>query len=133
MTQLQQSKATEEREGFSARLTLALEKANKSTRIVDVWREFNALNAHAPVSHVAARKWVLGKSLPTQEKLRTLADWLGVSVAWLRFGDDAAAEVANSLSAQEQALVTEYRKLAPLEKIHLLQLMRAIAASKEKK
>ena len=133
MTQLQQSKAIEERAEFSARLILALEKANKSTRIVDVWREFNALNAHAPVSHVAARKWVLGQSLPTQEKLRTLADWLGVSVAWLRFGDDTGDKKARSLSAQEQALVTEYRKLARLEKIHLLQLTRAMTASKKKK
>jgi len=133
MTQLQQSKATEEREGFSARLTLALEKANKSTRIVDVWREFNALNAHAPVSHVAARKWVLGKSLPTQEKLRTLADWLGVSVAWLRFGDETGDKKARSLSAQEQALVTEYRRLTRVEKLHLLELTRAMTASKKKK
>ena len=97
---------------------LALEKKNKSTRIVDVWREFNALNAHAPVSHAAARKWVMGKSLPTQEKLRTLADWLGVSVAWLRFGDDLGVQTADGLSAQEQALFTEYNKLARLEKIH---------------
>ena len=127
------SKATEERAEFSARLILALEQTNKSTRIVDVWREFNALNSHAPVSHAATRKWVLGQSLPTQEKLRTLADWLGVSVAWLRFGDDTGDKKARSLSAQEQALVTEYRKLARLEKIHLLELIRAMAARKKKK
>ena len=127
------SKAKEERAGFSARLILALEQTNKSTRIVDVWREFNALNAHAPVSHAATRKWVLGRSLPTQEKLRTLADWLGVSVAWLRFGDYTGDKKGRSLSPQEQALVTEYRKLARLEKIHLLELIRAMTASKRKK
>ena len=130
---LQQLEAIKERTEFAKRFALALEQTNKSKLVVDVWREFNALNTHAPVTPHAVRKWLMGEAIPTQPKLRCLAAWLGVSAAWLRFGDDAAAEVANSLSAQEQALVTEYRKLAPLEKIHLLQLMRAIAASKEKK
>ena len=74
----------------------------------------------------------MGEAIPAQPKLRTLADWLGVSVAWLRFGDDVGVQAADSLSAQEQALVTEYRKLARLEKIHFLELMRAMTASKKK-
>ena len=130
---LQQLEAIKERTEFSKRFALALEQTNKSKLVVDVWREFNALNTHAPVTTHTVRKWLTGEAIPAQPKLRTLADWLGVSVAWIRFGDDAAAEVANSLSSQEQALVTEYRKLAPLEKIHFLELMRAVTASKEKK
>ena len=130
---LQQLEAIKERTEFAKRFALALEQTNKSKLVVDVWREFNALNTHAPVTTHTVRKWLTGEAIPAQPKLRTLADWLGVSVAWLRFGDDAAAEAVNSFSAQEQALVTEYRKLAPLEKIYLLELTRAIAASKEKK
>ena len=130
---LQQLEAIKERAEFSKRFALALEQTNKSKLVVEVWREFNALNTHAPVTTHTVRKWLTGEAIPAQPKLRTLADWLGVSVAWLRFGDDVGVQAADSLSAQEQALVTEYRKLARLEKIHLLQLMRAIAASKEKK
>ena len=130
---LQQLEAIKERTEFSKRFALALEKTNKSKLVVDVWRAFNALSTHAPVTPHAVRKWLMGEAIPAQPKLRTLADWLGVSVAWLRFGDDVGVQAADSLSAQEQALVTEYRKLARLEKIHFLELMRAVTASKKKK
>ena len=130
---LQQLEAIKERTEFSKRFALALEQTNKSKLVVDVWRAFNALSTHAPVTPHAVRKWLMGEAIPAQPKLRTLADWLGVSVAWLRFGDDVGVQAADSLSAQEQALVTEYRKLARLEKIHFLELMRAVTASKKKK
>jgi len=35
----------------------------------------------------AARKWLLGEAIPTQARLQVLANWLGLSAAWLRFGD----------------------------------------------
>ena len=130
---LHQLEAIKERTEFSKRFALALEQTNKSKLVVDVWRAFNALSTHAPVTPHAVRKWLMGEAIPAQPKLRTLADWLGVSVAWLRFGDDVGVQAADSLSAQEQALVTEYRKLARLEKIHFLELMRAVTASKKKK
>ena len=127
------NRSASERREFSLRLRNALSQVGESLAVANVTSGFNHSNNDLPVTSHAVRKWLTGEAIPTQPKLRCLAAWLGVSAAWLRFGDDAAAEVANSLSAQEQALVTEYRKLAPLEKIHLLQLMRAIAASKEKK
>ena len=132
MVHLQQSEAINERTRFAARLILALEETAKPAKVVDVWRAFNALSTHAPVTPHAVRKWLMGEAIPAQPKLRALADWLGVSVAWLRFGDDVGVQAAD-LSAQEQALVTEYRKLARLEKIHLLELIRAMAANKKKK
>ena len=36
----------------------------------------------------AARKWLLGLALPTQDKLEVLARWLDVSIDWLRWGND---------------------------------------------
>ena len=40
----------------------------------------------------AARKWLVGEAIPTQDKMRTLADWLMVPIDWLRFGNDAARQ-----------------------------------------
>ena len=97
---------------------LALEETGKPAKVADVLRDFNALNAHAPVTTHTVRKWLMGEAIPAQPKLRTLADWLGVSAEWLRFGDDLGGQEADGLSAQEQALFTEYNKLARLEKIH---------------
>ena len=45
----------------------------------------------------AARKWLVGEAIPTQEKLRMIAQWLGVPADWLRFGggEQAASAEAN--------------------------------------
>ncbi|TFW07139.1 hypothetical protein E4K72_09295 [Oxalobacteraceae bacterium OM1] len=49
-------------------------------------REFNIRFEGRPITVHAARKWLVGEAIPTQEKLRTLAQWLGVPAEWLRFG-----------------------------------------------
>ena len=91
-----------EREGFSDRLQQALRHAHyppdSPTKLA---REFNIRFSGRPVTVHAARKWLVGEAIPTQEKLRTLAQWLGVPTDWLRFGagtdallDEAANEAA---------------------------------------
>ena len=42
-------------------------------------KEFNLLHrGEAPVSPQTAHKWLTGTTIPTPDKLQTLADWLGV-------------------------------------------------------
>lgn len=81
----------QEREAFSRRLQDCLVRIGKSGyRPTDLAREFNRRHAGTPISLHAARKWLLGEAMPTQEKLLVLAGWLGVSPEWLRFGDGQA-------------------------------------------
>jgi transcriptional regulator with XRE-family HTH domain len=76
-----------EREGFSERLQLALKNAEYSPESpTQLAREFNIRFEGRPITVHAARKWLVGEAIPTQEKLRTLAHWLGVPAEWLRFG-----------------------------------------------
>jgi transcriptional regulator with XRE-family HTH domain len=76
-----------EREGFSERLQLALRNADYSPDSpTQLAREFNIRFDGRPITVHAARKWLVGEAIPTQEKLRTLAQWLGVPAEWLRFG-----------------------------------------------
>lgn len=83
------AKESAERREFSARLQLALKNADypsdSPTRLA---REFNLRFTGKPVTVHAARKWLVGEAIPTQEKLRLLAGWLGVPADWLRFGDN---------------------------------------------
>ncbi|CAN7698135.1 hypothetical protein LJR289_005625 [Pseudoduganella sp. LjRoot289] len=61
----------------------------------------NEFNTRYPAKKVAAqtvRKWLLGDAIPTQAKLVVLADWLGVSPQWLRFGT-GGRKVAKSSDA----------------------------------
>lgn len=85
-------KNVSEREAFSQRLAKALKDARIDTASPTVFaREFNRRYFGKPVSIHAARKWLMGESIPTQDKLRLLASWLGVSAEWLRFGEGGSA------------------------------------------
>lgn len=120
-TQLELNKEYAE---FAMRLKLSIEQTHNLSRINDICRAFNSLNAHEPITNHAVRKWLVGESIPKQPKLRTLADWLGVSAAWLRFGDSEGIQTADKLSVQEQVLITQYRKLDLAEKNFLLGVIR---------
>jgi hypothetical protein len=77
----------EERMNFRDRLHAALREAEYAPDSpTQLAREFNIRYGGKPITVHAARKWLVGDSIPTQEKLRTLAHWLGVSAEWLRYG-----------------------------------------------
>ena len=57
--------------------------------------EFNLLHSGKPVSAQAGRKWLESNSIPSVDKIVTLANWLGVSPAWLLFGENLGVEEAS--------------------------------------
>lgn len=109
---------------FAERLKFALLKAGKSLRPTDLAIQFSLQSqAEGGVSMPAARKWLRGEALPTEDKLRTLAHWLNVDPHELRYGvspNKALAEqlkqlpyaAQNDVAAVEQflALPPEHRK-----------------------
>jgi hypothetical protein len=96
------AKISAERTDFSVRLRETLLSAHglpPSPTVVA--REFNFRFVGKPITVHAARKWLVGEAIPTQDKLRALARWLDVSVDWLRFGGQTGTSgIANgALSA----------------------------------
>ncbi|RJF99840.1 hypothetical protein D3871_00250 [Noviherbaspirillum saxi] len=84
-------------------------------------REFNIRFAGRPITVHAARKWLVGEAIPTQEKLRALAQWLGVPAEWLRFGGNMApggAEASGTPSRFESADVKLIGDLQRLDEHH---------------
>ena len=77
----------EEKGDFSRRLKEALRRARADTSPTRLAREFNLRHHGKPVTAQTARKWLYGKALPTQDKLRSLCQWLEVSPQWLRYGE----------------------------------------------
>lgn len=76
-----------ERDAFCSRLHQALQRqAPQALKAAALTREFNRRYAGTPITLHAARRWLLGEAIPAQDKLRVLADWLGVTAEWLRFG-----------------------------------------------
>jgi hypothetical protein len=78
----------EEKMAFSERLKFALlrtpEKVSGGTELA---LHFN-LRYHGEnsISPQTAHKWLTGRTIPTADKLATLADWLRVDLHWLHYG-----------------------------------------------
>src|SRR5260221_6064382 len=81
----------EEKGDFSRRLKEAMRKVRLDAGPTRFAREFNLRHHGEPVTAQTARKWLYGGALPTQDKLRTLAQWLEVSSHWLRYGEPQRA------------------------------------------
>ena len=71
---------------FADRLRGALESAGVRASPTLVANAFNLLYHGRGITPHTARNWLLGKVMPTQDKLRELAEWLQVSPDELRFG-----------------------------------------------
>jgi len=118
--------STNERESFSERLQQALKNAHYSpdspTRLA---REFNIRFEGRPITVHAARKWLVGEAIPTQEKLRMIAQWLGVPADWLRFGG-AEAPGAQAEGAGARFESADVKLIADLQRLdeHHRQLAR---------
>jgi transcriptional regulator with XRE-family HTH domain len=111
-------KASIEREDFSSRLQQALRNADYSPDSpTQLAREFNVRFAGRPITVHAARKWIVGEAIPTQEKLRTLAQWLGVPAEWLRFGGNdtpskpGESDATSRFESDDVKLITDLQRL----------------------
>ena len=111
-------KNDEERTSFSDRLMESLEAAGFDSTPARFTVEFNLRADGSAVTVHGARKWLLGDAIPTQPRIQIIANWLGISAAWLRFGDSgnseesAPARVASDLKSSELALLHDIRLLS---------------------
>ncbi len=119
--------STNERESFSERLQQALKNAHYSpdspTRLA---REFNIRFEGRPITVHAARKWLVGEAIPTQEKLRMIAQWLGVPADWLRFGGPESHGEPTDTGAAARFESADVKLIADLQRLdeHHRQLAR---------
>ena len=121
--------AIKEREQFSKRLKETLKRAGEvSDSPAALVRAFNRRYPGNPVTDYAARKWLRGEAIPSQDKLRVLAQWLGVTNDWLRFGE--GAKPGKHLVSDESS-VPDYelmRAIAILSEDHQTVVRELVAA-----
>lgn len=118
---------SEERQAFAARLQSALRQARQpADSPTTLARGFNSRYPGQPITVHAARKWLVAESIPTQDKLRTLAQWLEVPAEWLRFGGPLSSDtqgthspIDKTLDAMLSAMSREDLKL--VEALHALE------------
>ena len=83
---------------FSNRLRDVMVKAGYAASPSVLEHEFNLRWYGRSISNQAAWGWLNNRSIPTQEKLQVLAEWLKVEPQVLRFGE----AVRNSIQQQKQ-------------------------------
>jgi len=104
----------EERESFATRLKQGMEAIgckNSPTVMADM---FNAAFQGRAITPHTARNWILGNSLPTQEKMVRLASMLKTTPEQLRFGRSSEKTlVIEGLeqSAEDQQFFKNYLQL----------------------
>lgn len=78
---------------FADRLREAMTAAGYEPKPAVLEREFNTRYWGQGMTLHGVRRWLRGETLPSQEKLLVLAEWLGVPPQQLRFGSEVAHRV----------------------------------------
>ncbi|WP_300558369.1 hypothetical protein [Limnohabitans sp. Rim8] len=100
-----------EPEAFAQRLRQALDASAVRASPTVVANVFNLRYWGRSITPHTARNWLLGKAIPTQDKLRVLADWLQVSPDELRFGRTGGAVMAAEASTDPATLSMADREM----------------------
>ncbi len=91
-------------EKFATRLRASMEKAGYEPKPAVLEREFNLRYWGKPMTLHGVRRWLLGESMPNQDKLETLAEWLIVTPQHLRFGEEIGKRIDKRRARWEEAI-----------------------------
>ncbi|NQE48898.1 DNA-binding protein [Herbaspirillum rubrisubalbicans] len=89
---------------FAKRLRAAMEKSGYEPKPAVLEREFNLRYWGKPMTLHGVRRWLLGESMPKQDKLETLAEWLIVTPQHLRFGEEIGKRIDKRRARWEEAI-----------------------------
>lgn len=121
---------------FAKRLSQAMEEAGYSPKPSVLEREFNQRFDGKPMTLHGVRRWLLGETLPSQDKLLVLAEWLDVPPHQLRFGEDLTNRIEarrarwdRSVSAQDRDALEAYLSLPIAQRRVLREVIAAFASA----
>jgi len=108
-----------ENQAFADRLRQSLKGMGIRPSATLLANEFNLRYWGKSITITTARNWLLGKSIPMQDKLRVLADWLHVSPDELRYGtltpifkaQDSGTDMS-VLTMQDREMLARYMALS---------------------
>ena len=121
---------------FAERLKQAMREAGYDPRPLILEREFNLRFWGKPITFQGVRRWLRGESLPSQDKLMVLAQWLQVEPQQLRYGatdnpgvDEPPATWRVEMSDEERELLDTYRALPKQQRNTLREVVAALAVA----
>jgi hypothetical protein len=118
---------------FADRFRSALKDAGVRVSATVVANEFNLRYWGEGISSHAARNWLMGVSIPKQDKLLVLSKWLKISPEGLLFGTppprtaDEAAKVEH-MNLVDQQLIARYFALQPDQRRVVREVVEGLGA-----
>lgn len=96
---------------FGRRLRDAMQAAGYEPKPAVLEREFNRRYWGRPVTLHGVRRWLLGETLPAQDKLLVLADWLDIEPQALRFGEGIVHAVRERRKRWDESVGYDEREI----------------------
>jgi transcriptional regulator with XRE-family HTH domain len=96
---------------FAQRLITAMQAKGYDPKPSILEREFNLRHNGKPVTLYGVRKWLLGMSMPSSDKLLTLAKWLDVPPEELAFEKDIKKRLHSVMPVGNKTLVIKIKTL----------------------
>lgn len=123
---------------FAQRLRDAMAAAGYEPKPAVLEREFNTRHWGKPMTLHGVRRWLLGETMPDHKKLLTLAEWLGVPVQELGYGETGTHRVRErqapwhaGLGYQDRELFDIYLRLPVPQRRLARDVILAIARAHE--
>lgn len=96
---------------FAKRLREAMIQAGYEPKPAVLEREFNLRCWGRPVTLHGVRRWLLGETFPTADKMLVLAEWLKIDPQQLRHGDETSKRMREKQTRMEQAINHQEREI----------------------
>jgi hypothetical protein len=114
---MKRTTTTKETSKFADRFRSALKEAGIRPSATVVANEFNLRYWGESITSHAARNWLMGVSVPKQDKLLILCKWLKISPEGLLFGTSPSKTLDKNIAEEkinlvDQQLVVKYLLLA---------------------
>jgi hypothetical protein len=98
-------------EKFAKRLRDAMQAAGYDPKPAVLEREFNLRYLGHPMTLHGVRRWLLGESLPKQDKVEVLAEWLRIPPQQLRYGIEIEQRMAQQKSRWDDGIGFQEREV----------------------
>ena len=98
------------KQNFALRLSEAMLAKGFEAKPAVLERQFNLHYVGKPMTLHGVRRWLKGETLPAQDKLISLAEWLRIPPDELRYGAEIKAEIQQARKNWDDAIGYQERE-----------------------
>lgn len=99
------------KQNFAKRLADAMVALGLEPKPAVLERQFNLHYSGEPMTLHGVRRWLRGETLPSQDKLIALAEWLRIPPDELRYGAEIKTEIKQARERWDEAISYQEREV----------------------